>query len=142
MRILIPVDGSNASLRVIQNLIARRDLYAQPEALDIHILNVQQGLPGHVGRLVHADDIADYHREEGMKCLAAARNALDAASIKYTHHIAVGDPGQVIIQYVVELGCEEIRMGIHNRGALAEFFMGSVSTEVIKLTQVPVLLVP
>ncbi len=142
MRILVPVDGSDASLRVVNHLIARRSQYAQPELLDIHVLNVQRPLPGHVGRFVGRDDLDDYHREEGMNCLQAASAAFDAAGVKYTVHIGVGDPGEVVLQYAEELGCDHITMGIHNRPALADFVIGSVSTTVIKGTKIPVLLVP
>ena len=142
MRILLPVDGSDASVRVIEHMIRRRGFYAEPDKIELHLLNVQHGLPRHVGRMVDSADLDDYHREEGLKCMAPARAALDAAGVPYTYHIGVGEPPEVIIRYVEKLGCEQIRMGIHNRGFVADFFMGSVSSGVLKLTKVPVLLVP
>jgi nucleotide-binding universal stress UspA family protein len=142
LRILIPVDGSDASLRVIRQLLDQRKRRAHPEPFDVHLLNVQHGLSSHLGRLLTRDDIDDYHRDEGMKCLATARATLDAVGVPYTHHIGVGDPGEVIVGYAEELDCEQIQMGIHNRGAVETFFMGSVTTEVLKRTKVPVLLVP
>jgi nucleotide-binding universal stress UspA family protein len=142
VRILIPVDGSDASLRVVRQLLDWRKRWAHPEVLDIHVLNVQHTLSSHVGRLLTRDDIDDYHRDEGMKCLTAARAALEAAGVPYTHHIGVGDPGEIIAQYAAELDCEQVQMGIHNRGVVETFFMGSVTAEVLKRTKVPVLLVP
>jgi nucleotide-binding universal stress UspA family protein len=67
---------------------------------------------------------------------------LDAASVAYTHHVGVGNPGEIIVQYSEELYCDQIPMGIHHRGAVESFFMGSVTSEVVKRTTVPVLLVP
>ena len=142
MRILIRVDGSGASLRVVRHLLDQRKRRAHPEPFDLQLLNVQHALSSHVGPLLTRDDIDGYHRDEGMKCLATARATLNAVGVPYNHHICVGDPGEIIVHCAEETDCEEIQMGIHNRGAVESFFMGSVTTEVLKRTKVPVLLVP
>ncbi len=76
-----------------------------------------------------------------MAALKPAMQKLDAAGVKYVHHIAVGEPAEVIVKFAKEKGCDEIVMGARGVGSTASLLLGSVATKVIHLTEIPVLLV-
>lgn len=138
-KILVPVDGSDCSLRATQYVLKNLPHFAAGPAL--HLLNVQPSLPGDVGRFVNPDDLKHYHQDEAKKELQPARDALDAAGVEYQIHIVVGDPAQSIVRFAEEQGCDQIVMGTHGRTGLAGAVMGSVATKTLHLSKVPVLVV-
>ena len=137
LRVLIPVDGSENSLRTVGFAIEKARLYKEPP--DIHLLNVQHPFPGTIRGV--AKEAKRFHHDKGIKALAAARKRLDAAGVKYMHHIGVGDYGETIAQFARDLKIEQIVMGTRGAGSIANMLMGSVATKVLHLVEVPVLLV-
>ena len=134
---LIPVDGSENSLRTVQFLIRQAALYKEP--LAIHVLNVQRPFPGTI-RGVH-EQAEQHHRDEGIKALAGTRKLLDAAGLKYEYHIVVGEAGEMIGRFVRDKHIEQVVMGTRGAGAVANMLLGSVASKVLHLVDVPVLLV-
>lgn len=139
MKLLVPIDGSDTSLRAIDTLLAKLGVYRPP--VEVHLINVQHALRKDVGQFVDRDEIRGYHQEEGMKALAPARAKLDAAGVTYTPHVFVGDAAEVIVQFAREQGIGEIVMGSHNRSELTQLLLGSVAREVLRGAGVPVTLV-
>ena len=140
-RVLIPVDGSECSLRALKVVIGKRSHYADPESLDIHLVNVQPPLSHDITRFASHEQIALYHRDESEKQLKAACELLDAVGAKYTCHCEVGHAAEVICRLAESLACDQLVMGTHGRSALAELFVGSVTVKVLHLVKIPVLLV-
>lgn len=136
-RVLIPVDGSENSLRAVKFVIRKAPLYKEP--LELHLLNVQHPFPGTI-RGVH-QEAERFHHDEGAKALAQARKALDAAGLKYVYHISVGDSGEVIAHFVKDQKIEQVVMGTRGLGSVANMLLGSVANKVLHLIDVPVLLV-
>jgi hypothetical protein len=95
LKVLIPVDGSDNSLRVVRHVIDKAALYKDP--VEIHLLNVQRPFPGTIRGV--KEQAEQYHRDEGDKALAGVRKLLDDAGLKYTCHISVGDAAEVIASY-------------------------------------------
>jgi nucleotide-binding universal stress UspA family protein len=71
----------------------------------------------------------------------AQRQRLDAAGIPYQERIEFGNNGRSIVETARKEGCAQIIMGTQGRGALADLLLGSVATNVLRLTGVPVTLV-
>jgi nucleotide-binding universal stress UspA family protein len=139
LRMLLPIDGSENSLRAVDYLLRTAGWYR--ETIEVHLLNVQHPLPGDVSMFVRGDQIKQYHQEEGAKALAPARAKLDAAKITYVSQVSVGDPADVIASYAKEKRCDQICIGTRGLGHIAGMLLGSVATKVIHLSNVPVLLV-
>jgi YjbE family integral membrane protein len=137
LKVLVPVDGSDNSLRTIQCLVRKADLYKAP--LEVHLLNVQHAFPGTVHG-VH-EQAVQHHQEEGLKALVGARKSLDDAGLKYQHHISVGEAADMIAHFVKEHGIDEVMMGTRGASAVANMLLGSVATKVLHQVAVPVLLV-
>lgn len=140
-RLLVPVDGSENSLRAIDYVL--KNLQAFKEGVELHLLNVQHQIP-YGSRVISAvghDKVAQYHHDEGIAALQGARARLDTVGVKYEFHIGVGEPGEIIARYAEEKACDEIVMGTRGMGSVSNLLLGSVATKVIHLAHVPVLLV-
>jgi nucleotide-binding universal stress UspA family protein len=136
-RVLVPVDGSASSLRAVQFVLKKAPLYREPLAL--HLLNVQRPFPGTIQGV--RDQAERHHHDEGLKALASARNALETAGVKYVHHISIGEAAEAIAQFARENKIEQIIMGTRGLGAIASMLVGSVASKVLRLVDVPVMLV-
>ena len=140
-RVLLPIDGSQCALRAVALVIAKRANYANPEDLEIHLVNVQPPLSHDITRFASHQQVVDFHREESEKLMRPACALFDSAGIGYTSHHEVGSVAESITALADALHCDQIVMGTHGRGALQELLMGSITLKVLHLANVPVLLV-
>lgn len=140
MQVLLPVDGSENSLRAVRHLIAMKELYRDP--IEVHLLNVQLPVAsGAVKMFISRQQLNDFYRDEGAAALKDARALLEQAGVSYQHHIGVGDLADTIVSYAKEKQCRQIVMGTRGRGSFAGALLGSVTTKVIHLADMPVLLI-
>lgn len=137
--ILIPVDGSDASLRAVKAAIKAG---AKLGNTTLHLLTVQAPIvSGNVTRFFSAEAINDFYQDEGKNALRPAQALLDAAGVSYQEKIAIGPVAQTIAKYASEQDCDLIMMGTRGLGAVGGFVLGSVATKVLNLTDVPVTLI-
>ncbi len=136
---LVPVDGEEISLNPVRWLIAHRDEWKTVPA--IRLLNVQSQLSGDISRFVNAEQIRDYHREEGLKALAEAERLLKAAGIEPELHVTVGDSAETIVDFATSRNCDQILLGTRGHTGLGGTLLGSVASKVVHLASLPVLLV-
>lgn len=139
LKLLVPVDGSEHSGRTVDYLIEA--VKRLKEGAEIHLLNVQHPFPSHAASHIGHGKVQEYHREQGLAVLEAARRKLDAAKLAYHYHIGVGDEAETIVKYARDKGCDQIFMGTRGMGSVSNLLLGSVATKVIHLSPVPVLLV-
>ena len=140
MKILLPVDGSECSLRAVDHLITHAAWFR--DVPEIHLLQVHAPIPiGRVQAHVGRDTLHAYYLEESQELLIAAQKKLDAAGRFHTTHIHVGQPAEVIAKVAGELACDLIIMGTHGRSGMAGLVTGSVANRVLFLANCPVLLV-
>ena len=66
---------------------------------------------------------------------------LDAIHVPYRVGSRVGSPATEILQQVRDTECDAIIMGTRGMGSLANLVIGSVTTKVIHLVEVPVTLI-
>jgi nucleotide-binding universal stress UspA family protein len=136
---LVPVDGEDISLKPVAWIIAHRDEWKAVPTL--HLLNVQHPLSGDISRFVNADQIRDFHREEGLKALAEAERQLKAAGIEPQLHVSIGDSAETIVDFADSRNCNQILLGTRGHTGLGGTLLGSVASKVAHLTKVPLLLV-
>jgi len=140
MKVLIPVDDSDAARRAIEHALRMAPDAASIEAI---LLNVRNG-PEYQGELA----VLDYEaldraqREAQQKLLAKAleharRTGLTQVSIDAAQGIAADE----ITRVAQERGVDQIVMGTHGRGAVGRLFLGSVAQRVIHLAPMPVTVV-
>jgi nucleotide-binding universal stress UspA family protein len=141
-RVLIPIDGSETSLRAVRRLALLAPHLQQTEAL---LLNVQHPVAMSErivnGRPSEVQSLEAPLREAGIKLLAPVQAVLDKAGIPHAGHVGFGDPAATIAEFASKHHCEQIIMGTHGLGAIASLVVGSVATKVLHLASVPVMLV-
>ncbi|HUO43912.1 MAG TPA: universal stress protein [Burkholderiales bacterium] len=138
--ILIAVDGSENALRAVNFAAEQAPQYK--DELEIHLLNVQLPVAsGAVRRFIGHKELDHYYQDEGTAALVSARKRLDDAGLRYHHHICIGAHAETIVGCAQEKGCRMIVMGARGLGSLAGILLGSVATQVIHLSPLPVLIV-
>lgn len=140
MKILLPVDGSECSLRAVEHTLTHIAWFR--DVPEIHLLYVQPPIPiGRVQSHIGKETLHGYYVEESKTHLAAAQAMLDAAGRFHTTHVHIGQPAEVTARLSAEIKADLIIMGSHGRGALADMVMGSVVRRVLHMASCPVLVV-
>ena len=139
-RVLLAVDGSDVASRAVQQVLSMRRDLADAEALDLHLVHVQRPVSGDVSSFVASKTLEEYYQEQSDAALAPARQALDAAGVRYQAHARVGSPGETIAKEAAEQGCGLIVMGTRG-GGMTSALLGSVAQDTIAHAGVPVMLV-
>lgn len=140
-RILLPVDASENAARAVKYVIAYLQTLPTPEIVDIHLMNVQRPVSGDVGAFVTNESLESYHREKSEQALEGPRKILDGAGVKYSVHMLVGKPWEVITDYAGANQIDHIVMGARGLGSFTGALLGSVALGVAQLSPVPVVLV-
>ena len=140
-RVLLAVDGSDNAARAVRHVIGVREDLRDPDALELHLLNVRRPVSGEISRFVPGENLKEYHHEGSEAALAPARALLDAAGLKAQEHRRIGNPAQTISQVAEQLGCDLVVMGTRGLGGVAAGLVGSVAQATVAQCGVPVLLV-
>jgi len=140
VKILVPIDGSQNSLRALRHVLDHRSWYSPP--LEVHLLNVQPAVvSGGVKMFIPPDQLNEFYEEQGQAALAAARALLDQSGLPAHVRVGVGDAAAMIAAYAKDEGCALIVMGTRGLGSIGNMLLGSVATKVIHLADGPVLLI-
>ena len=139
MKILLPVDGSEVSLKAVRFAIG---LVQQGLSGSLVVANVQE--PATFYEMVVAPDaevLQKVSTAAGVDTLEPAESLLMEAGVVYEREIASGDPAHTIVDIAERFACDMIVMGARGTSALRSALLGSVSNEVLHAAQVPVTIV-
>ena len=138
--LLVPVDGSGAALRALDQAVALARL---DPGCSIHLLHAHEEplIYGEIAVYVPRAKMAELQREHSEGVLAAAEDKLKKARIAYTREVLVGPIGETIAAHAERLGCEAIVMGRHGKTTLGDLLVGSVAMKVLHASKLPVMLV-
>ena len=137
-KILVAVDGSANSDRAVDHVIA----WAKSGLADeVHLVNVQYPVPSVVTTFVERKAVSGYHHEEGEKAVASAKAKLETANISHQVHIGVGKPGETIVHFAKDFGCDAIVMGTRGLGGTTGLLLGSVTRDVKAEADIPITLI-
>src|SRR5690349_24054356 len=138
--ILLPVDGSDLSLRAADAGIA----LAHQLGARVHALHVVVPLPAvpFLNEIIATSDgeYADSAEEAGARYLAAVRERADAAGVPCQGSLETDPrPHQAITAVARREGCDLIVMGSHGWRGLDRLLLGSETQRVILESELPVL---
>ncbi|HYN62923.1 MAG TPA: universal stress protein [Rubrivivax sp.] len=139
MKILLPVDGSVASLDAVRQalLMIRGGLRAS-----VVLANVQEPATLYEMLLAHDPEVIEQvSAQAGLHILEPAQALVRAAGVEYEIEVAKGDPAHTLIDILENFACDMVVMGARGMGTLRSAMLGSVSHEVLHAAQVPVLIV-
>lgn len=126
-KLLVAFNGSAESRCALE--------YASEQARNgaamIHVLNVQDAA---------IDDALVYrtHKRAGERVLQAAIAQLEADGIVHSVDIAFGAVAESIVRSAAVERCDHVVVGTRDRLAISNFFAPSVSSQVVRLSTVPV----
>jgi len=139
MKILVAVDGSQASLCAVRHAL---QLLREGLRADILLAAVQE--PTYVYEMVlppSADVLERLGGAVGARALAEAEALLAQAGVAYTREIASGEAAPTLVEIAERHGCAKIVMGARGLGPMRGALLGSVSQSVLQKAKVPVTIV-
>ena len=140
-KILIPVDGSPASLRAVDFAI---EMVAQDPSTSLVLLHVQNTRAIELAGASEAMD-TEWLREAGS--LASAKALKDAigkcehAGVAFEALVRTGQIAEAVGQVAREENVKHIVMGTRGLGGIQGLLLGSVAMQVIHLAEVPITLI-
>jgi nucleotide-binding universal stress UspA family protein len=139
VKILLPVDGSEAALDAVRHAL---HLAANGLTASFVLANVQE--PATLYEMITARDPEVLDRvaaEAATDLLAPAEALLQAADVPWEREIAVGEPGHVLADMIERHGIDAVVMGARGLGAARSAVAGSVSHWLLVHGPVPVTVV-
>ena len=139
MKILLAVDGSAYTKKMLAYLVTHQELLAPTNSYTL--LTVQAQLPAHARRVVGKEATDTWYREESEKVLGPAIQFLLRHGINAKTVSKVGHAGETICKVADSGKFDMVVMGSHGHGVFGNLVMGSVATQVMSHSKVPVLMV-
>jgi nucleotide-binding universal stress UspA family protein len=139
MKILLPVDGSEYSNRMIAYVAAQTGLFR-----DEHhyiLFTVVPTIPlRSIDKQKYAD-LDEYCLGQANTVLGPLRSFSNQARGKVTEFYVYGDQSEEVVKYANYEKVDLIVMGSHGYSAVKNFILGSVTNGVIEGCSIPVLLI-
>ena len=140
MNILLAVDGSPYTKRMLAYVAAHDEWLGARH--DYTIVTAVPAVTPRASAVLDADVLKAYYEEEADKVLKPVRAFFDQqAGSRVRFVVKVGSAGEQIAAVARESKPDLLIMGSHGHGNLGNLVMGSVATQVLARTAVPVLLV-
>ena len=135
-RILVPVDFSDASERALSTAInLASDLGAEIKVIHIHQVQTQYMIEGGLyAPELDEDELMEKREKELEKFVASHQR-----DINISREVRAGIPETEILEIAGEFQADLIVMGTHGRTGLSHILMGSVTENVLRHTDVPIL---
>lgn len=142
MKVLVPVDGSEAALRAAKHALEAAKAHAN---LEVTLLAVACQVD--FNHFTEFSDWNEYLRQTAS-CkelyaagLAAAKRLFDEAGVPVQTELLVGDPGGLIAAYAEAKGMDRVIMGSRGLSPLKGAILGSVAYKVLSSVKMPVIIV-
>ncbi len=136
-KILVAYDGSNLSKQALKRaveLVQEQSHSLHPPRLEIiHVYAV----PAFIG----SEYAVNGNYIEAAEATIEEAKALVPSTLNVKYTLTRGQPAHTILAHAEEIGCDLIVMGSRGLGKIREFFLGSVSHNVVQQAKVPVLIV-
>ncbi len=139
MKILLPVDGSAYTKRMFAWLTTNQEWLSG--AHQFTVLTVTPAIPPHAASVFSAEDIKAYYDDCAEAVFKPIRKFLAKHDLATRYEAKVGHAPEVIAKLADKGKFDLVVMGSHGHGNLMNLVMGSVTTQVMARTKVPMLLI-
>ncbi|ADD07372.1 UspA domain protein (plasmid) [Natrialba magadii ATCC 43099] len=133
---LLPTDGSDGAA------IAADWGIALASRLESMVHTVYSAETSRLSRAKTPDELLDALEQSGEDAIEAVREQATDAGVSITGTITTGSPADVILTAATERDADLIVMGTHGRTGIGQWFLGSVTENVVRQADVPVFCVP
>lgn len=139
MKILLPVDGSDYTKRMLAYLAAHDELL--PGDHEYTVFTVIEPYSPYDTNFAKAVSMEDFLRDQAEQVLGPVRSFAQQQGWKFHTDYVPGSPFQAIVEKAEVIKPDLIVMGTHGRSPLGTFVLGSVANGVLGNCKVPVLLI-
>lgn len=137
-KILVPVDGSDNSLRALDQAI----FLAKGTGASVTAIHVIENPPTvYVESQKLLNDLLANYRAESAKVLDKCKQMAEKSGVRIETVIAEGDAASNIVGYAHKEGFDLVIIGSRGLGRFKEMVLGSVSNKVLHHTKTSVLIV-
>ena len=139
MKILVAVDGSSFTKRMLAYLVAHDEWLGN--AHQYTVLHAVPAVPPRAAAVLDKAVLKSYYDDEAEKVLKTVRTFFDKQKVRAEFVSKVGPAAEVISAAANKGKFDLLLMGSHGHSTLGNLVLGSVATKVMSQTDVPVLLV-
>jgi nucleotide-binding universal stress UspA family protein len=139
MKILIPVDGSPFTKRMLAYLAAHEE-WSEGDH-QITVLHVSPAVPPRAAAVLDKTVLQAHYAEGSDKVFKPIRSFFAKQKISAEFVAKVGPPAETIAQTATKGKFDLLMMGSRGHGTLGSLVMGSVTTKVMAHCETPVLIV-
>lgn len=139
MNILLPVDGSAYTKRMLAWLVTHEDWLAASHSYTV--LTVVPMIPPHAASVFPADQLKAYYEDTAEAIFKPIRKFTAKHDMATAYVSKIGHAPEVIAKLATKGKFDLVVMGSHGHSNLMNLVTGSVATRVLATTKVPVLLV-
>ncbi len=142
--VIAAVDFSDHGERIVREAL----LLARAAGSSLHLVHVAAGEPVLAGydkedissftRSARAGELTDEHR----KVRELAETLTDTTGVEVHPLVIMGPASETLLTAINELNASHIVLGTHGHGGMHHLMFGSVAQELVRRSNVPVLLVP
>lgn len=139
MKILLAVDGSSFTKRMLAWLATHEEWLSAPH--EFTVLTVVPAIPPHAASMFAADQLKSYYEDTAEAIFKPIRKFTAKHDLATNFVSKVGHAPEVIAKVADKGKHDLIIMGSHGHGNLMNLITGSVTTQVMARSKLPVLLV-
>ena len=139
MKILVPVDGSPFTKRMLAYLAAHDEWLG--EAHQYTLLHVAPAVPPRAAAVLDKAVLQAHYAEESEKVFKPIRSFFGKQKLKADFVAKVGPAADTIATAATKGKFDLLMMGSHGHGLLGSLVLGSVTTRVMAQCEVPVLII-
>ena len=139
MKILVPVDGSPFTKRMLGYLAAHDEWLGNLQQYTL--VHVAPAVPARAASVLDKEVLKSFYAEESEKVFKPIRAFFTKQRIAATYLCKVGSAADVIADLATKGKFDMLIMGSHGHGTLGTLVLGSVTTKVMARCATPVLIV-
>lgn len=139
MKILVPVDGSPFTKRMLAYLAAHDEWLGAAHSYTL--LHVTPAVPPHAAAALEKSLLQEHYDEQSEKVFKPIRSFLGKQKIQADYVAKVGPAADTIAALATKGKYDMLMMGSHGHGLLGNLVLGSVTTKVMARCGVPLLII-
>jgi nucleotide-binding universal stress UspA family protein len=140
-KILVPVDGSPASLRAVDFAIKMAGQNPGTTLVLLHVSNIPAIDLAGVPEAMATDWVQEAASQASVQALKDATGKCEGGCVVFKTLTRTGQTAKAIAQVAQEEDVKHIVMGTRGLGGIQGLLLGSVATQVIHLADVPITLI-
>jgi nucleotide-binding universal stress UspA family protein len=139
VKILVPVDGSSFTKRMLAYLAAHDEWLG--DAHQYTLLYVAAAVPPRAAAVLDKDVLQAHYTDESEKVFKPIRTFFNKQKLRADFVAKVGPAADTIANLATKGKFDLLMMGSHGHGLLGSLVLGSVTTRVMAQCEVPVLII-